>query len=230
MNQTNNSKDRSTPASKSTPQKKPQKNQVSLAGVAKSSGQTPKKRKKKVNKWLVLLIVALVIVVAVVGKSIYDAATAGPSLRAHEMVDYTVTPDNLSGSVSYFALGITGENATDMMDMTAVLCYDRRADKIAILQVPVKTYIDKNTKINDYKPINPLYVILSEVEIFLSEERGKIARRKPPRDLVTNLNGLLMGCYIDTESHQNSVRDPFVAIAPRFHLVLHSVKVGLRSG
>ena len=38
-------------------------------------------------------------------------------MTAREMVGYTVTPDDISDKVSYFALGIGGEKATNRMDM-----------------------------------------------------------------------------------------------------------------
>ena len=86
------------------------------------------------------------------------------------------------------------------------------------------------TLLNDYNKINILYVILSEVELPPSEERGGSASQWAKRDLVTTLGGLLMGCYIDTRSHQNLFRDPFVAVTPRFFLAIRSKKVRLRSG
>ncbi len=118
--------------------------QVSLAGVAKKGRPTQKKRRIAV-KWVVLLVALLAIVLAVVGKKIYDAATAGPSMAARDMVQYTVTPDNISGKVSYYALGVTGEKSTDRMDMVALLCYDRKGESLSILQVPVATYIGEGT-------------------------------------------------------------------------------------
>jgi hypothetical protein len=39
-------------------------------------------------------------------------------------------------------------------------------------------------KANEYKPINPLSVILSVVELLPSEERGKSASHKAKRDLA----------------------------------------------
>ena len=44
---------------------------------------------------------------------------------------------------------------------------------------------------NELKKKKPLYVILSEVEISPSEERGEIKERKRRRDLRTNLGGFL---------------------------------------
>ena len=71
------------------------------------------------------------------------------------------------------------------------------------------------------------------VELFLSEERGKSAKRQSGlRDLVTNLGGFLNRCNIPSASHQDSLRDPCVAFAPWFCLFAYAqpAKLRLRSG
>ena len=78
-----------------------------------------------------------------------------------------------------------------LMDKTNRTIIDRFY--ISQITVAVKFCI---FNISASKQVIFLYVILSEVELLLSEERGRSARRKPPRDLVTNLGGLLRGCNI----------------------------------
>ncbi len=116
-------------------------NQVSLAGAA--TGKTVKrKRISKKTLWLTVLALALVVVLTVV--LVRSCNAGGPSLSSRETVGYTVTPDAMASKVSYFALGVLGDNATDRMDMTAVMCYDRKADKITVMQMPVATYIGED--------------------------------------------------------------------------------------
>lgn len=117
-------------------------NQVSLAGAAKVKPQKPK---KKIKKWVIWLVLVLVVALGFAGKYVYDAVTAGPSLSAEETILYEATQSNLSGKVAYYVLGVTGEKSTDRMDMVAMLCLDRKADTASILQVPVSTYIGKDT-------------------------------------------------------------------------------------
>ena len=49
---------------------------------------------------------------------------------------------------------------------------------------------------NAYRKIKTLYVILSEVELFLSEERGKSARLLADAGSRNKSRWLVLGCYI----------------------------------
>ena len=121
--------------------KKPQ-NQVSLAGVAKQTNKPAKEKKPFAWKWVVIALVAVVIGILV--WVLMSGEEEGPSLTAREMVEYTVTPDDISDKVSYFALGVTGATPTDTMDMVAVMCYNREEESATVMQVPVATYIGKD--------------------------------------------------------------------------------------
>lgn len=114
--------------------------QVSLAGAAQNKA-APQKTKSKRTRHIVWLSLLAAVVLAVAVSTIYKNVTKGPSLTAREMVSYTVTPDSIAGKVSYFALGVLGENPTDRLDMVAVLCLDRKANTVSVVQVPVATYI-----------------------------------------------------------------------------------------
>lgn len=113
--------------------------QVSLSGVVKGS----KKKKKFPIKAVVALFAVLVVALVAVLLIGQLGGEDGPTLSAREMVTYTVTPDNISGNVSYYLLGITGDAATDRLDMAAVMCYDRKKEAISVLQMPVSTYVGK---------------------------------------------------------------------------------------
>ena len=113
--------------------------QVSLSGVVKGS----KKKKKFPIKAVVALSAVLVVALVAVLLIGQLGGEDGPTLSAREMVTYTVTPDNISGNVSYYLLGITGDGATDRLDMAAVMCYDRKKEAISVLQMPVSTYVGK---------------------------------------------------------------------------------------
>lgn len=151
MSATNDQGKKKTTSAKSKSQSKPQKNQVSLAGVAKSSDKKKKEDKKSLVwlKWVIIGIVALLCVLGAI--LLYLAFFGGegseqakkPALTAREMIEYTYTPDELAGDVSYYLMGVTGAEIGDPMDMLAVMCYDRKAGEVSVMQIPVDTYIDK---------------------------------------------------------------------------------------
>lgn len=117
--------------------------QVSLAGAA---GQTrrAKRAKKSVPIKLIVWAVVVVLLAVAVLLVIKSGKDEGPVLSSREMVTYDVTPDDLSSKVSYFALGVTGEDSTDRMDMVAVMCFDRKAKSVSVVQIPVATYVGKD--------------------------------------------------------------------------------------
>ncbi|MBQ8683234.1 MAG: LCP family protein [Clostridia bacterium] len=120
--------------------------QVSLAGAAKATGKESKPQKKKKSfPWGAVVAVVLVVALLVTGGVLLFGKEDGPSLTARDMVEYTVTPDTIREKVSYFALGVTGASATDRMDMVAVMWLDRKNGSAGVLQMPVATYIGKDT-------------------------------------------------------------------------------------
>lgn len=116
--------------------------QVSLAGVAKKQ----KKKNERVSLWKWIGIALAMIALLVVGVLLFDAfdEEEKPSLTAREMVEYTYTSDALAKDVSYYLLGVTGAEIGDPMDMLAVMCFDRKAQSVSVVQIPVDTYIKKD--------------------------------------------------------------------------------------
>ncbi len=119
--------------------------QVSLAGAAAGKKKQPPKKSGGKKKRLWLIIIPIVLVVALlIALFVRGCGADGPSLTARETIQYTVTPDDLAGKVSYFALGVLGDKSTDRMDMVAVMCYDRKAKEITVMQIPVATYLGED--------------------------------------------------------------------------------------
>ena len=107
---------------------------VSLAGVVNEQAKKKNKQSRSLKPWIAL---GVVVVLIVTGFACYFAF--------REMVTYTVTPEELSKKVSYFALGITGDKATDRMEAVAVMCYNRKNESVSVVQVPVHTYLGRDT-------------------------------------------------------------------------------------
>lgn len=112
---------------------------VSLAGAA---GSTPRKRNDK-KRWIILLSALAVLIIMIVIYVVSQSRPAGPSLSSREFVEYTYTADDLCEDVSYYALGLTGEEDGDTMQSISMLCFNRRDKALSLLQVPVSMYIEK---------------------------------------------------------------------------------------
>ena len=134
--------------SKKAPKAKPQKNQVSLAGVAKNPDNTDGAEKKRGFPWKWIVAAVVLIALLVVGMLLFrlwdDKQEEKPALTAREMISYTYTPDKLAGDVSYYLVGVKGAEVGDTMDMLALMCFDRKAQAVSVMQIPVQTYIDKD--------------------------------------------------------------------------------------
>lgn len=119
--------------------------QVSLAGAA---GTNKKGKKPFPWEWIVVSIVPLIALAAVlvffwlIGS--FDSEE-GRSLSAEQMVEYTVTPDAISDRVSYYAVGLSGESSKDRLSAVGVLCFDREKNTLSMVQMPVTTYLGKDT-------------------------------------------------------------------------------------
>lgn len=238
MNQTNNSSNKRTTASKPTPKKKPQKNQVSLAGVAKTPAKGAREEKRPFP-WKLVVFGVVLILLMLGGMMLYwlisgnqtEEQSDKKALTAREMVEYTYTPDKLAGDVSYYLMGVTGAEIGDPMDMLAVMCYDRKADAVSILQIPVDTYIDKKNgfavdTIGDvwYNP---------QPEIFCSACRERVPAAERDGDVHTtcgatleNRNGSATGDLIRVINEQYGLpidnyfivsREGFVDLIDGFH-------------
>lgn len=120
--------------------------QVSLAGAAGNPSKKGK-NKKKPFPWKMVFTLSFLALFALAVILLVWPEDEGEklSLDAREMVTYTVTPDNIRDNVSYYLLGVTGTAPAERLDMAAVMCYDRQKDTVSVIQIPVNTYIKKET-------------------------------------------------------------------------------------
>ena len=120
------------------------KGQVSLASTA---GVRKKKKKKAatgtviIRVMLAILITLSLVFIAIVVYGVASSFSSGANKHEVELYTYDTTPVAQEKKVSYFLVGLTGENETDPMDMLTLVCYDKAAKNVRFLQVPVDTYI-----------------------------------------------------------------------------------------
>lgn len=155
------------------------KGQVSLAGAAQAANE----EKKRVSPWKWIGIGVGLVALLVTGILLFDVVDTEekPALTAREMAEYTYTADDIAGDVAYYLLGVTGENIGDPMDMLAVMCHDRKAGSVSVVQIPVATYIDKNNgfavdTIGDiwYNPQPEIFCSACRVRVPAEERDGKV--------------------------------------------------------
>lgn len=120
------------------------------AGVAAEQPQktTKKRKKRRVSPGKIIVIVLLVILIVVlgiflymVGKTVYESLTVkeeGPSVN---LTNYDTTPLSDIDKVSYFIVGLMGEEEDDTTEMLALVCYDKAAKKLNFMQIPQDTYL-----------------------------------------------------------------------------------------
>ncbi len=131
--------------------KKSKEKQVSLAtsaGVKKKKAAAKKAKKKKVPVGTVVIRVLVAVLVSlslafigVVVFGIISSFSSGGNAHNVDITSYDTTPEAAEKKVSYFAVGILGEDDSAPMDMVTLVCFDKKAKSVNFLQMPVDTYM-----------------------------------------------------------------------------------------
>ncbi len=126
------------------------KGEVSLAATA---GVTKKKKKKKkkasVGTVIIRVLVAVLVTlslafIAVVVYGVVSSFSSGGEKHEVQLYSYDTTPQAQEQKVSYFLVGLSGKDDSTTMDMLTLICHDKKAKNVRLLQVPTDTYIGKN--------------------------------------------------------------------------------------
>lgn len=121
--------------------------QVSLASTAGVSKKAKKKKKKATAGTVIVRVLVAILVLlslAFIGVMIFgvvSSLSSGGNKHNVTLNTYDTTPVAQERKVSYFLVGVTGENETSAMDMLTLVCYDKKAKTVQLLQVPTDTYI-----------------------------------------------------------------------------------------
>ena len=108
----------------------------------------PRKKKKKTSPaklviriLLVLFLVMLLVFLFVVGQYLYTYFFRNEEVIPSVPIDYETTADEDVEKVSYYLVGLMGESSTDPLEMLSLLCFDKKAGTLDVLQIPVSTYL-----------------------------------------------------------------------------------------
>ena len=127
-------------------------NSRTTARTAASSGdKKPGTRKKNTRgrKVVIILLVVLIVVsllfIFFMGRYVY-LQIASPKEVASEvpLSSYSTTPASDVDKVAYFAFGLMGATTTDPTELLSLVCYDKAAKSIQILEIPMDTYLGES--------------------------------------------------------------------------------------
>lgn len=113
---------------------------------------TPSKKKKKkksspaklvIKILLAVFLVMLLVFLFVVGRYVYSYFQTDDGSDTRVPVDYETTAEEDIAKVSYYLVGLMGESSTDPLEMLSLLCFDKKAGTLDVLQLPVDTYLGK---------------------------------------------------------------------------------------
>ncbi|MBQ6707042.1 MAG: LCP family protein [Clostridia bacterium] len=129
--------------------KKQRKNQVSLAAQAGVSKKKKKKKKVAAGTVIIRVMVGLLVglslaFIGIVAFVVLSSMSSGGNKHEVSLIAYDTTPEAQEKKVSYFLVGIAGEEEGGAMEMLSLLCYDKKQDTLRLLQVPTDTYIGNN--------------------------------------------------------------------------------------
>ncbi len=122
--------------------------------VAKSQGssasRTKSTKKKKKNVGKIILTVLMLIVVAVgitfVVTLLQILFGNSGSSKWPDTFSFDTTPEAYSDKVAYYMVGVMGENMDDDMMMVSVICHDKKAGTMQIMEIPRQTYLGNADK------------------------------------------------------------------------------------
>ncbi len=123
--------------------------QVALK-TERSATANPKKKKKKnspvklvIKILLAVFLVMLLVFLFVVGRYLYSYFVTDDGSNIKVPVEYDTTAEEDVAKVSYYLVGLMGESSTDPLEMVSLVCFDKKAGTVDVLQMPVSSYLGK---------------------------------------------------------------------------------------
>lgn len=116
-----------------------------------TAGSRPAKKKKssRGRRVVIILLVVLIVLVGVflffMGRYIYQQIVTPKKGNDVNLSSYDTTPESDRDKVAYYVVGLAGEETTDPLERLSLVCYDKQAGTLNILEIPQDTYIDDST-------------------------------------------------------------------------------------
>jgi LCP family protein required for cell wall assembly len=111
------------------------------------AGRAAKKgtgKSKKVVTGILSGIIVLMAIFIIAGGIMVYRALSSPGVKVEvieEMTSYIKTPSNLQSKVAYYIVGLLGEEIDSTTETLAIVCWDKKAGTLNILQIPQDTYL-----------------------------------------------------------------------------------------
>ena len=115
--------------------------------VAKKNRKRKKAKGKQIVTVLaVLLVIASILFMVLMGRYVYRQlfADTSPTVSV-DLRPFDHTPEQDQSKVAYYAVGLLGAESSDPLTSLMLVCHDKQAGTLSLLQIPSGTYIADET-------------------------------------------------------------------------------------
>ena len=118
------------------------------AAGANGTASRPVKKKKnsRGRRVVIILLIVLIVLIGVflffMGRYIYQQIVTPKKGNDVNLSSYDTTPETDKDKVAYYVVGLLGEETADPVERLSLVCYDKKAKTLNILEIPQDTYID----------------------------------------------------------------------------------------
>lgn len=129
----------------------PSAGRASVHNAAGEPSRRPAKKKKgsRGRQVVIILLVVLIVLIGLflffMGRYIYQQIATPKKGNDVDLTSYDTTPETDKDKVAYYVVGLAGKETTDPLERLSLVCYDKQAGTLNILEIPQDTYIDDST-------------------------------------------------------------------------------------
>ncbi|MBQ3093794.1 MAG: LCP family protein [Clostridia bacterium] len=186
----------------------------------RSSAPAKKRKKKKRSRAATILravfavlVVTVLIFLLVLGNYIYKTMFYDDREKVDPIPStyYDVTPQKNRDKVSYYMVGVLGNGENDDLQMLSVVCHDKKAGTVNVMEIPPSTYLEMGdtwivdtvgSVFADPKPLDWCETCRKHVFAPEIEEGEKKATHTPCGTEVTLKKGSAVSSVVDFVNDQ----------------------------